>query len=70
MRWRVYLIGLSAWILAIALPLARAEVPFQQQYLDIYLKINDAQHLEKQGDYRGALNDFTDCYVKLAKIHE
>ena len=70
MRWRVTLTLLSAWILAVPLPLARADQTLQQRYLDIYLKINDAEHLEKQGDFRGALDDFKDCYAKLAKIHQ
>ncbi|MCE0523271.1 MAG: tetratricopeptide repeat protein [Methylacidiphilales bacterium] len=47
-----------------------AHATLQGDYLNIYLKINDAEHLEKQGDYRGALEDFKDCYARLAKIHE
>src|SRR5271155_2143817 len=70
MRWRVSLMVVLAWILTVPLSLARAEQTLQQRYLDIYLKINDAEHLEKQGDYRGALEDYKDCYAKLAKIHE
>ncbi len=71
MRWRVYLIGLLAGFLALPLPLARAETQtLQQRFLDIYLKINTAEQLEKQGDFRGALADFKDCYAKLAKIHQ
>src|SRR5271156_6422939 len=69
MRWRAYLVVL-AWILTVPLSPARAELTLQQRYLDIYLKINDAEHLVQQGDYRGALDDFKDCYDKLAKIHE
>jgi tetratricopeptide (TPR) repeat protein len=49
---------------------AHAQQTLQQRYLDIYLKINDAEHLEKQGDFRGALNDFQDCYNSLAQIHD
>jgi len=70
MRRGAYLIALLAWVLIGPFSLARAEQTLQQKYLDIYLKINDAEHLEKQGDYRGALADFKDCYAKLAKIHE
>ena len=55
---------------AVPFSLVHAEQTLQQKYLDIYLRINDAEHLEKQGDFRGALDDFKDCYDKLAKIHE
>src|SRR5580658_522296 len=67
MRRGTYLVIL-AWILTVPFSLAHATL--QTDYLNIYLKINDAQHLEQQGDYRGALDDFKDCYAKLAKIHE
>jgi tetratricopeptide (TPR) repeat protein len=69
MRWRAYLVVL-AWSLTVPLSLAHAEQTLQQRYLDIFLKINDAEHLVQQGDYRGALDDFQDCYNKLAKIHD
>lgn len=65
---RVYLLGVIAF--ALSLSLVRADTSLQEQYLRIYLKINDAEHLEKQGDYRGALDDFKDCYDSLAKIHK
>jgi hypothetical protein len=61
---------MMAWILTVPLALAYADATLQQQYLEVYLKINDAQHLEQQGDYRGAMGTFEDCYTKLAKIHE
>src|SRR5277367_5418581 len=70
MRWRVYLTVILATIFTVPLSLAHAEETLQQRYLNIYLKINDAEHLESQGDYRGALDDFKDCYAKLSKIHE
>ncbi len=70
MRWRVSLTVVSAWLLTVPLSLAHADQTLQQKYLDIYLKINDAERLEKQGDYVGALNDFQDCYRKLSSIHE
>jgi Flp pilus assembly protein TadD len=66
---RVYLTLFVAGILAVPVSLAHADQTLQQRYLDIYLKINDAEHLESQGDFRGALDDFKDCYAKLAKIH-
>ncbi len=71
MRRRVYLIGILAGIWAGSFVLSRAEVPptNQQEYLNIYLKIADADHLEKQGDFRGALEDYKDSYARLAKIH-
>jgi len=68
MRLRVSLTAVLAWILTVPFSLAHATL--QTDYLNIYLKINDAQHLEQQGDYRGALADFQDCYAKLSKIHE
>ena len=67
MRWRVLSILACAGFVAI--PQARAEVPLQQQYLNIYLKINEAESMERQKDYRGALADFKDCYEGLAKIN-
>src|ERR1700761_4073830 len=69
MRRGAYLIALTTWVLTVPISVAHAEQTLQQRYLDIYLKINDAEHLEKQGDFRGALDDFQDCYDKLAKIH-
>ena len=70
MRRGAYLVALLTWILTVPVSLVQAEPTLQQRYLDIYLKINDAEHLEKQGDFRGALDDFKDCYAKLAAIHE
>ena len=67
MRWRVFLILVCAGLLAA--PLAHVEVTLQQQYLNIYLKINEAESMERQKDYRGALADFKDCYEGLAKIN-
>jgi hypothetical protein len=61
---------MMAWILTVPLALAYADPPLQQQYLDVYLKINEAQHFEQQGDNRSALKDFEDCYTQLVKIHE
>jgi tetratricopeptide (TPR) repeat protein len=68
MRWRVALTVALAW--GCTIPFSVAQATLQQDYLNIYLKINDAQHLEQQGDFRGALDDFLDCYQKLSKIHE
>src|ERR1700743_1553876 len=70
MRLRVFLIYALVWIFAIPLPLAHAQQTPQQKYLDIYVKIHDADQLEQQGDYRGALAIFQDCYAKLMRIHE
>lgn len=68
MRWRILLaIGLAGFFAA---PFARAEKTRQQQYLDIYLKINEAEQMERHGDYRGALADFKECYEGLAKIQK
>ena len=70
MRLRVFLTVVLAWILTVPFSLAHAELTLQQRYLDIYLKINDAEHLVQQGNFRAALDDFKDCYAKLAKIHD
>jgi Flp pilus assembly protein TadD len=69
MRRSAYLLAVSAWILTSPFSLSHAAPTNQQQYLDIYLKINDAEHLEKQGDFRGALDYFKDCYTRLQKLH-
>jgi Flp pilus assembly protein TadD len=53
-------------VLALA-PVARATL--QSDYLEIYLKLNDSERLERNGDFRGALEGFEDCYAKLHKIH-
>src|ERR1017187_9650479 len=70
MRLRVSLTVALAWILTVPFSPAHAEEPLQTRYLNIFLEFNDALHLEQQGDYRGALGDFKDCYAKLAKIHD
>ena len=67
---RVYLIGFFVWIFAIQLPSVQADPTYQDQYLTIYVKMHDAENLEKQGDYAGALAGFKDCYARLAKIHK
>ena len=46
-----------------------ARPPLQSEYLDIYLKLNDSERLERTGDFRGALEGFEDCYAKLHHIH-
>ena len=40
-----------------------------QRYLAVYLGINDAEHLEKNKDFAGALKGFQDCSDKLQAIH-
>jgi tetratricopeptide (TPR) repeat protein len=67
---RVFALLATAWLLAAPLQLARGEdTTLQYQYLKIYLKINDADQLQKQGNYQGALIDFKDCYTRLQHIH-
>jgi Flp pilus assembly protein TadD len=68
MRWRVFLT--FAWVGLLAAPLVRADETLQQKYLNVYLKINEAEQMERHGDYRGALADFKDCYEGLAKINK
>ena len=70
MRWRVSLLVFLAWILTVPFSLAHAEQTLQQRYLDIWVKMHDAEPLEKQGDYQGALADYKDCYANLAKMHQ
>jgi Flp pilus assembly protein TadD/predicted nucleic acid-binding Zn-ribbon protein len=53
----------------LAAPLARAAKTRQQEYLDIYLQINEAELMERHGDFRGALEDFKGCYDALVKIN-
>jgi hypothetical protein len=68
MRWRVFLT--LACVGLLAAPLARADETLQQKYLNIYLKINEAEQMERHADYRGALADFKECYEGLAKINK
>jgi Flp pilus assembly protein TadD len=68
MRWRVHLAVVLAWTLTVPVSLAHAS--HQTDYLEIYLKLNTAENLVKQGDYRGAMADFQDCYLGFAKIHD
>ena len=63
MRWFIILACVAACLFAVP-RLHAAEGSLQTQYLNIYLKINDAEHLEKSGDFRGALADFKDCSQK------
>ncbi|HEV3271990.1 MAG TPA: tetratricopeptide repeat protein [Candidatus Methylacidiphilales bacterium] len=56
--------------MTVPLSLAHAEQTLQQRYLDIWVKLHDAENLEKQGDFRGALDDYKDCYAKFQSIHE
>ncbi len=70
MRWRVYWICVLACFWAVSLSCVHAEPPLNEQYLHIFLKMNDAEQLQKQGDYRGALAIFSDCYDKLERIHK
>ena len=72
-HWRMRLRRLVAAALIglmVAPPLLNAEdTTLQYRYLKIYLEINTADQLEKQGDFQGALADFKDCYTKLQGIH-
>ena len=67
---RVIALLATAWLLAAPVQNAHGEdTTLQYQYLKIYLKINDADQLQKQGNYQGALIDFKDCYTRLQHIH-
>jgi hypothetical protein len=72
MRWRVSVFFAAGLIAAATASPIRAQdgsTPHQAEYLKIYLKINDADQLERKGDFRGALADFKDCYARLQRIH-
>jgi hypothetical protein len=70
MYWRGALMAVLAWILAIPRALGEENPPLNEQYLHVYLKLNDAEGLQKQHDYRGALTLFEDCYTKFVKIYQ
>ena len=61
---------MAAFILAGPVVAAIEEQTLPQRYLAIYLKIDEAEHLEAKEDFRGALEEFEDCYAKLEQIHE
>ncbi len=42
-----------------------ARASLQSDYLDIYIKMNEAAKLDVNGDARGALAGFEDCYNRL-----
>ena len=62
----VALVGLLAFCPS---SLRAEDQTLQYQYLKIYLAINTADQLERQGDFQGALAQFKDCYTRLQKIH-
>jgi len=70
MRWRVYLFCALAGLFLVPPSVAHAEKTLQERYLEIYVKIHDADQYEQQGDYRSALQTFQDCYAKLQIIHK
>jgi hypothetical protein len=55
-----------------ALPLRAGDegLSLPKQYLAIYLKINEAEQAERQGDLRGARAAFEECYERLLAIHK
>ena len=68
MRWRTSLICILLMGLTALLSPARASLP--QDYLQIYLKLNESERLGRSGDFRGAVTGFQECYQKLQKIRE
>jgi hypothetical protein len=62
------------WVLGLVIltmPLRAAEGPsLPERYAEIYLGINTAEQSERHGDYKGAVDGFKDCYVKLAEIRK
>jgi len=69
MRLRLSSIIAFAWLLAVPLLSAETAPTLQQQYLDLYIKLHDAEILEKNGDFPGALKGFQACYDGLSAIH-
>jgi tetratricopeptide (TPR) repeat protein len=55
---------------ALACLLVPARASLQSDYLDIYIKMNDAAKMEATNDSRGALAGFEDCYSRLQRIHK
>ena len=45
-----------------------AEPTLPERYLDLYVKINQAEQLERRNDYKNALTAFEDCYQQLLTI--
>ena len=60
---------LSIVILLGALPLSLARATPEQDYLQIYLAMNEAESNERSGDFENALTRFEDCYCRLRAIH-
>jgi hypothetical protein len=67
MRFRPNLLGDVLVILVLSLLPARATP--EQDYLQIYLALNDSVRLERSGDVTGALAGFEDCYCRLQTMH-
>ena len=62
--WLAGIIGLMT-----LLPLHATDQPsLPERYAAIYVGINTAEQAERKGDYRGALQGFKDCYLKLSDI--
>jgi len=47
---------------------AAPDLDLEHRYLEVYLEINDAEHIEKKADLPAALKDFKECYEKLKSI--
>lgn len=70
MRWRVYLSAVWVLIFAnLAQPAHAQQTSNQTVFLKIYIELNDADHLQQQGDFRGALEAYQDCLKRLIKLH-
>ena len=57
-------------LIGLALSLAPACAALQSDYLDIYIKMNEAAKMEASSDDHGALSGFEDCFRRLQKIHD
>jgi hypothetical protein len=67
MRGVMFLI-LAAVVLA--LPVRASEGDLPQQYLTVYLNINQGEQAERKNDFKGALQLFEECYTQLQAIQK
>ena len=68
--WELRIFLCVAVLIALSVvALAESNEDLSQRYLAVYLGINDAEQLEKNKDFAGALKGFQDCSDKLQAIH-
>jgi len=67
---RALILTAVAFLFFSSLGFAEQDLDTGRTYLEVYLKINDAEHLEQTGDLAGALKDFKECREKLLGIQK